>query len=65
MKRIRGLEQLKEAGNTAFKEQRTQEAIEKYSEAIDFDPENETMRATLLSNRAAAHLRVSLVSGLY
>ncbi|GAA5823513.1 hypothetical protein JCM10212_005795 [Sporobolomyces blumeae] len=58
MKKIRALEALKEAGNAAFKEQRTEEAIAKYTEAIDFDPENESMRATLLSNRAAAHLRL-------
>ncbi|GAA5941990.1 tetratricopeptide repeat protein [Sporobolomyces koalae] len=58
MKRVRALDQLKEAGNTLFKEQKTTEAIEKYTEAIDFDPENETIRAVLLSNRAAAYLRL-------
>jgi len=63
MKKVRALDALKEAGNTAFKEQRTEEAIEKYSEAISFDEENETMRSILLSNRAAAYLRVrSIVS---
>ncbi|GAA5904248.1 uncharacterized protein JCM6883_006424 [Sporobolomyces salmoneus] len=58
MKKVRALDQLKEAGNTAFKEQRTEEAIQKYTEALEFDEDNETMRATLLSNRAAAHLRL-------
>ncbi|GAA5977817.1 hypothetical protein JCM21900_000287, partial [Sporobolomyces salmonicolor] len=58
LKRIRALDALKEAGNAAFKEQRTEEAIAKYSEAIEFDPDNENMRAVLLSNRAAAHLRL-------
>jgi len=62
MKKVRALDALKEAGNTAFKEQRTEEAIEKYSEAISFDEENETMRSILLSNRAAAYLRVRSVS---
>ncbi|GAA5918729.1 hypothetical protein JCM5296_000538, partial [Sporobolomyces johnsonii] len=57
LKRIRALDALKEAGNAAFKEQRTDEAIAKYTEAIEFDPDNENMRAILLSNRAAAHLR--------
>ena len=58
LKRIRLVEQLKEQGNTAFKEQRTDEAIQKYSEAMDADPDNETIKAVLLSNRAAAYLRV-------
>lgn len=62
MKKVRALDALKEAGNTAFKEQRTEEAIEKYSEAISFDEENETMRSILLSNRAAAYLRVRAIS---
>ncbi|GAA5880179.1 hypothetical protein JCM16303_001241 [Sporobolomyces ruberrimus] len=57
MKKIRALDALKEAGNTAFKGQQTQEAIDKYTEAIEFDPENESMKTVLLSNRAAAHLR--------
>ncbi|GAA6013940.1 hypothetical protein JCM10207_000179 [Rhodosporidiobolus poonsookiae] len=57
MKRIRAVDALKEAGNEAFKAGRTDDAVAKYTEAMDADPENETMRATLLSNRAAAHLR--------
>ncbi|GAA5905220.1 hypothetical protein JCM8208_000319 [Rhodotorula glutinis] len=57
LKRIRLVEQLKEQGNTAFKEQRTDEAIQKYSDAMDADPDNETIKAVLLSNRAAAYLR--------
>jgi len=64
MKKVRALDALKEAGNTAFKEQRTEEAIEKYSEAISFDEENETMRSILLSNRAAAYLRVRSILSL-
>ncbi|GJN88895.1 hypothetical protein Rhopal_001866-T1 [Rhodotorula paludigena] len=58
LKRIRALDALKEQGNEAFKAQRTEEAIAKYSEAIELDADNESMRATLLSNRAAAHLRL-------
>ncbi|BGP39502.1 hypothetical protein JCM10449v2_003453 [Rhodotorula kratochvilovae] len=58
LKRIRLVEQLKEQGNTAFKEQRTDEAIAKYTEAMDADPENESIKAVLLSNRAAAYLRL-------
>lgn len=58
LKRIRLVESLKEQGNTAFKEQRTDEAIQKYTEALEADPDNESIKAVLLSNRAAAHLRV-------
>ncbi|GAA6039908.1 hypothetical protein JCM8097_006794 [Rhodosporidiobolus ruineniae] len=57
MKRVRAIDALKEAGNEAFKAGRTDEAVAKYTEAMDADPENETMRATLLSNRAAAQMR--------
>jgi DnaJ family protein C protein 7 len=64
MKRIRALDALKEAGNEAFKAGRIADAIAKYSEAIEADQDdNETLRATLLSNRAAAHMKVSRVGG--
>ncbi|BGP15680.1 hypothetical protein JCM10213_006149 [Rhodosporidiobolus nylandii] len=57
MKRIKLVDSLKEAGNEAFKAGRTEEAVAKYTECMEADPENEPMRATLLSNRAAARLR--------
>ncbi|GAA5904965.1 hypothetical protein JCM6882_002406 [Rhodosporidiobolus microsporus] len=57
MKGVRLVDSLKEAGNEAFKAGRTDEAVAKYTEAMEADPENEPMRATLLSNRAAAHMK--------
>lgn len=61
MKRIRALDALKEAGNEAFKAGRIADAIAKYTEAIEAaQDDNETLRATLLSNRAAAHMKVRL-----
>lgn len=63
MKRIRALDALKEAGNEAFKAGRIADAVEKYTEAIQAAEDNETMRATLLSNRAAAHMKVRLATG--
>lgn len=37
-----------------------EEAIEKYTEALGVDEENDVLRATLYSNRASAYLRVRL-----
>lgn len=52
---------MKIAGNDAFKENRLADAIEKYSEGLVVDEENDSMKATLLSNRATAYLRVSRI----
>lgn len=60
LKKVRRLDSLKDAGNDAFKAGRLDEAVEKYSEALTAAEDNDTLRATLLSNRASAHLRVSL-----
>jgi hypothetical protein len=64
MKRIKLVEQLKTAGNDAFKQGKNEEAIAKYTEAMDADPENETMRTILFSNRAAAYVKVRLSPSL-
>jgi DnaJ family protein C protein 7 len=55
---VKLIDSLKDAGNEAFKSSKLQEAIDKYTEAIEVDPENESIRAILLSNRATAYLRV-------
>jgi len=49
---VQEAEKKKEAGNTAFKAKKFQEAIERYTEAIDLNP-NEP---TFLTNRAAAYM---------
>ncbi|KAJ7355631.1 protein prenylyltransferase [Mycena albidolilacea] len=63
-KRVKDVERLKEEGNAAFKTARFEEAIGKYGEALERvgDAEEEgrggQIRATLLSNRATALLKL-------
>jgi len=45
---------LKDQGNVLFKQQKFQEAVEKYSEAAELDPTN----AIYLSNRAMAYSKL-------
>jgi len=65
LRRARDVEKLKEEGNNAFKVGRTDEAIVKYTETLDLIGENDDegncgpLRATLLSNRATAYLKVN------
>lgn len=56
LRKIRQVESHKEAGNTAFKQNATEEAIKEYSAAIDLDPLNLKMVATLRGNRGAAKM---------
>ncbi|KAJ6469745.1 hypothetical protein C8R47DRAFT_766780 [Mycena vitilis] len=64
-KRVKDVERLKEEGNAAFKMGRLDEAIEKYSEGLERVGEAEEeakggqIRATLLSNRATALLKLN------
>ncbi|KAJ7132172.1 hypothetical protein C8R44DRAFT_829450 [Mycena epipterygia] len=64
-KRVKDVERLKDEGNTAFKSGRMDEAIEKYGEALDRvgqveeEAKGGQIRATLLSNRATALLKVN------
>jgi DnaJ family protein C protein 7 len=55
---IKSLEAKKEEGNAAFKAGKSEEAIALYSEAMAIDDGNESMRVTLLSNRAVAYQKV-------
>jgi DnaJ homolog subfamily C member 7 len=55
---IKSLEAKKEEGNAAFKAGRAEEAISLYGEAMAIDEANESMRVTLLSNRAVAYQKV-------
>ena len=56
LKKARLVESTKEAGNDLFKRGQHTEAIAKYTECLDLlEPENESLRTTLLSNRATAH----------
>jgi len=58
LKKVKLLDSLKDAGNDAFKRQAWQDAIDKYSEGLDVDAENESYRSTLLNNRATAYLKL-------
>ncbi|KAI5999397.1 hypothetical protein F5J12DRAFT_848027 [Pisolithus orientalis] len=63
-KRIKDVERLKEEGNTAFKSGKLQDAVDRYTEALERigDAEEEgkggQIRATLLSNRATTQLKL-------
>ena len=58
LRKVKLLDATKDAGNEAFKANKFTEAIEKYTECMAIDPENETFQATVLSNRATAFLKV-------
>ncbi|KAF5362268.1 hypothetical protein D9756_002064 [Leucocoprinus leucothites] len=64
-KRVKEVERLKEEGNTAFKSGKLDEAVEKYTGALEQIGESEEegkggqIRATLLSNRATTLLKLS------
>ncbi|GAA93364.1 uncharacterized protein L969DRAFT_613933 [Mixia osmundae IAM 14324] len=58
LKRAKLLDSKKDEGNSAFKASRWREAIAIYTETMTIDQENETMRFTLLSNRAVAYSKL-------
>ncbi|KAK4698598.1 hypothetical protein P7C70_g7674, partial [Phenoliferia sp. Uapishka_3] len=57
LRKVKLLDSTKDAGNEAFKASKFSEAIEKYTECIEIDDENESFKATVLSNRATAYLK--------
>lgn len=56
LKQLRLIESHKEAGNNAFKQKENENAIKEYTAAIDIDPTNLKMAATLRGNRGAAKM---------
>jgi DnaJ family protein C protein 7 len=52
------LERTKEEGNGMFKTGRYQQAIEKYSEALEIDPTNRVTNSKILQNRALCYIKV-------
>ena len=58
-KQIRAMEVKKAEGNALFSQEgKAQEAVDKYTEALAIDPTNAAFAATLLANRAAAHMKL-------
>eukprot|EP01016_Furgasonia_blochmanni_P037726 TRINITY_DN4473_c0_g1_i13.p1 TRINITY_DN4473_c0_g1~~TRINITY_DN4473_c0_g1_i13.p1 ORF type:complete len:798 (+),score=210.17 TRINITY_DN4473_c0_g1_i13:126-2396(+) len=56
-KSVKKFDELKEKGNTAFRENRLVEAIDFYSEALKIDPTNQALNSIIYSNRAAAFMK--------
>jgi len=57
-KMIKRLEQLKQAGNAAFSENRSSDAVTAYTDALAVDPLNVEYNSILYSNRAAAYVKL-------
>ncbi|KAI5465495.1 hypothetical protein BGZ63DRAFT_349178 [Mariannaea sp. PMI_226] len=55
---VQKLDRMKEEGNTAYKAGRHQEAIERYTAALEVDPTNKSMNAKLLQNRAQCRIKL-------
>lgn len=49
---------LKLAGKTAFEAEKYDDAVKRYTEALNVDPKNLAVRAVLFSNRAMAKMKV-------
>jgi tetratricopeptide (TPR) repeat protein len=60
LKMSRAIEAQKDAGNTAFKLNKLDEAYEAYTAALEIDPKNDHMNARLYSNRAAVLQKVKI-----
>ncbi|KAG5465347.1 hypothetical protein CUR178_00049 [Leishmania enriettii] len=63
LKRIRAVEAHKDAGNAAFKNKNAKVAVDEYTQAVECDPTNARMNATLRSNRAAAKMDLNDYKG--
>ena len=57
-KMIKRLEQLKAAGNAAFTANKSEEAVQAYTDALAVDPLNVEYNSVLYSNRAAAYVKL-------
>jgi len=49
---------LKDAGNEEYKKNNLHDAIKDYTGAIELDPHNKKLNATLYANRAAANFKL-------
>lgn len=55
---VQKLDRMKEEGNVEFKAGRLENAIAKYTAALDVDPSNRGINAKLLQNRAQCHIKL-------
>ncbi|KAH7329345.1 hypothetical protein B0I35DRAFT_42675 [Stachybotrys elegans] len=55
---VQKLDRMKEEGNASFKSGRWQDAIQKYTDALEIDPTNKSMNAKLLQNRAQCKIKL-------
>ncbi|TWU75803.1 hypothetical protein ED733_004120 [Metarhizium rileyi] len=62
LKTVQKLDRMKEEGNAEFKAGRFQPAIEKYSQALAVDPNNHSINAKLLQNRAQCKIKLKQYS---
>ena len=58
MRMVKRLKNLKDAGNNSFKEGNLEEAVSKYTEALDIDSLNHNINSKLLFNRATMHTKL-------
>lgn len=59
LRNVKKLENLKQKGNDAIKNNNLQEALQSYDEALKCDPLNKTINAILYSNRALALMKLN------
>ncbi|KAM5369266.1 hypothetical protein ACJZ2D_009087 [Fusarium nematophilum] len=57
---VQRLDRMKEEGNAEYKAGRLQQAIEKYTNALEIDPSNKSMNSKLLQNRAQCKIKLKL-----
>jgi len=58
LRMVQKLERLKQDGNAAFKSGRYQEAIDKYTQALDVDAANKNTNSKILQNRALCNSKL-------
>ncbi|KAF2267852.1 TPR-like protein [Lojkania enalia] len=58
LRMVQKLERMKEEGNSAFKANRYQEAVDTYTMALEVDPSNKNTNSKILQNRALCYTRL-------
>lgn len=58
LRTVQKLDRMKEEGNTEYKAQRWQSALEKYTAALEIDPMNKGTNSKLLQNRALCRIKL-------